>query len=183
MPISAKDLENITTTLNLEYGATHRYVYQAGALTHPRINAFLEGLRRNESDHIEIAVAELKKAQPEADKNGFATALLHLRMDLEFEKIANRTYGQFYREAESPEMKETFKALMRSEAGHMGVLKQVIEQIEAGEFPVMFYCPICGWELDYGARPALGAEIRCAKCGQTFALKMDEGDYIVSQVL
>lgn len=179
MSISPKDLENISTTLNLEYGATHRYVYQQLNLTHPRVNAFLEGLRRNESDHIEWAMAELKEAQPDDEKKGFASLLLHLRMNLEFEKIANRTYGQFYREAESEHMKELFKALMRSEAGHMNVLKDIIGKIEAGEYPVMFYCPVCGWELDYGARPEVETTLKCAKCNKDFALKIVDGDFAI----
>jgi rubrerythrin len=181
MSISPKDLQNTTTTLNLEYGATQRYIYQVENLTHPGINSLLEGLRRNEADHIDMAVAKLKEALPEEDKKGFATALLHLRMNLEFERIANKTYAEFMRNAESPEMKELFRDLMRSEAGHVGVIKDVIDKIEKGEYPVLFYCPVCGWELNYGPSPEVGAEVRCAKCGQTFALGLQDGDFVITK--
>lgn len=174
-----KDLENIKSVLNLEYGATFRYDYQMSTATNPRIHSALEGLRRNEKDHIQAAISELKKTLPEEDKKGFATTLLHLRMDMAFEREANRIYGQFQREADTPEKVEFYKNLVRSESGHMNVIRDLITRIEKGEFPAIFYCPVCGWELDFGTNPQPGDILKCPKCGRSFKLALQDGDFIL----
>lgn len=43
-----KELESVTETLNLEYGANRRYALQIERLDHPRIIGLLEGVKRNE---------------------------------------------------------------------------------------------------------------------------------------
>ena len=149
------DLENVITALNLEYGANRRYGYQIEQSPFPRLNTILEGVRRTEGEHVEAMMAYIKQQQqanPSAGR-GFATMLAHLRLNLEFERSALNAYATFAREAEDQELKATFRHLAHSEAGHINLFKELIEKIEANEYPAVIYCPVCGWELDFGPQP------------------------------
>lgn len=174
------DRENLEAALNLEFSANRRYEYQIASSPFSRLNAVLEGVRRTEGDHIEALFKRIKRAYEEERPGagrGFASMLAHLRLDLEFERHAVHTYGRFAREAESPDIKRTFQHLAYSEAGHLKLLEQIIAEIEANRYPVVVYCPICGWELDFGVAPEEGAQITCERCKHPVALAMDEGDF------
>ncbi|HEX2952307.1 MAG TPA: ferritin-like domain-containing protein [Armatimonadota bacterium] len=176
------DIENVTEALNLEYGANRRYAYQIEQSPFSQLNNILEGIRRTEGDHVEAMMAYIKSqiaAAPEKGR-GFAAMLAHLRLNLEFEKTALATYGKFAREASDPALKATFQQLARSEAGHINLFKGLIEQIEANQYPVLVYCPVCGWEMDYGINPAEGTVIRCAKCKQQIEIRLHHGDYVLN---
>ena len=173
------DLQNVVAALNLEYGANRRYAYQIEQSQFTNLNTILEGVRRTEGEHIEAMVAYIKAQVTDHEVGrGFATLLTHLRLNLEFEQTALATYIQFARDAEDPELKRTFKQLARSEAGHISLFKDLIEQVEANRYPVMAYCPVCGWELDFGSNPAEGATIKCEKCKQLIVLQMQDGDFV-----
>lgn len=174
------DVQNVITTLNLEYGANRRYEYQIGEIQNPRINAVLEGVMRTEGDHVDSSLGFLKKRlAPEIQ--GFADVLLHLKLNLDFEEVATATYRQFAREAETEDLKTMFAAMARSEAGHVHIFKKMIEEIEKGQFPVVFYCPLCGWEIDYGPSPQEAATQRCSRCGAAYALRLVEGNWTLEE--
>ena len=42
---------------------------------------------------------------------------------------------------------------------------------------MLVYCPVCGWELDYGVNRPDGATIRCEKCKQLIVLRIEDGDF------
>jgi len=174
------DLENVITALNLEYGANRRYGYQIENSPFSQLNNILEGVRRTEGDHVEAMMAYIKQQQEvvPGSGRGFATMLAHLRLNLEFEQVALKAYGQFAREAQDPELKKTFQRLAHSEAGHINLFKSLIAQVEANHFPVIVYCPICGWELDFGAAPQEGVIVRCEKCKQQVTLEILDGDFV-----
>jgi rubrerythrin len=178
------DLENVIAALNLEYGANRRYGYQIERSAYPQLNTILEGVRRTEGDHVEAMFAYISARQESdgAAGRGFATMLAHLRLNLEFERTALAAYSQFARSAEDPELKRTFQQLAHSEAGHLKLFQGLIEQIEANQYPVLIYCPVCGWELDFGINPAVGVTLRCEKCKQKVALSIKEGDFAVDVV-
>lgn len=175
-----KEKENLTQHLSLEYGAAKRYEWQIEQCQNPRLNAVLAGVMRNERDHFTQAAALLQKEAPAEKVRGFASILFHLRQNLAFETEAARLYGQFAQEAVDPALKKMFFALSRSEAGHVQVFRTLIKEIEEGRYPVVFYCPICGWELDFGTSPAEGQEVRCGKCGGKFALKLADDDWQIA---
>ena len=104
--------------------------------------------------------------------------LTHLRLNLDFEKTANAEYARFAREAEDAELKKIFQQLAYSEAGHVRLFQQLIEQIEANMYPVIVYCPVCGWEIDFGTHPQEETPLRCAQCKQQVKLAIVAGDYI-----
>lgn len=170
------DVQNVVSALNLEYGANRRYQYQLEKMNNPRINAALEGIMRTEGDHMDTAEKFLRQKLVGAN-TGFDKTLLHLRLNLEFEEIAAATYKQFAKEAFDEKLKDNFKKMNRSELGHVNIFKKMIEAIEKGEYPVAFYCPLCGWEIEYGTTPKEGDAERCARCGQSYALKMVEGEW------
>lgn len=174
------DIENVIAALNLEYGAHRRYAYQIEESPFPALNTILEGVRRTEGDHVAAMIAYLKQAQADAPEvgRGFATMLTHLRLNLEFERAALAAYAQFAREAEDPALRQTFHALSRSEAGHINLFKDLIARIESNTYPVRVYCPVCGWEMDYGPAPAAGTVLRCPQCKAQIALTLVEGDYV-----
>jgi len=170
------DVVNAITTLNLEYAANRRYRYQIDQMKNPAVNKILEGIMRTEGDHIENALNFLKRSLP-LTKNGFKDLLLALKLDQDFEEVATSTYRQFAKESDDPELKAMFKEMTRSEAGHLRIFKEMVEAMEQGEYPLLFYCPVCGWELDFGTSPQEGQEIRCPKCGAGFGLKFVEGNW------
>lgn len=173
------DLDNVIAALNLEFSASRRYGFQIERSPYCELNKILEGVRRTEGDHVEAMIDYIKRQQANAPETGrgFATTLAHLRLNLAFERTALDTYGRFAREAEDPELKQTFQHLAHSEAGHINLFKTLIARIEANEYPVMVYCPVCGWELDFGSNPDLTTVLRCAQCRQRVGLEIRDGDY------
>ena len=182
MGYTKKELESVTETLNLEYGANRRYALQIERLDHPRIIGLLEGVKRNEGDHIEAALKILRENAPKEKVDGWATVLMFLRQNLAFEEIAARTYGAFAKEAEDPELKKLFLELTRSETGHIRLFKELIEQIESGNYPFINLCELCGWELDWGTSPKIGQTQRCPKCEAEFKLTIEDDDFKVVRV-
>ncbi|MGI6551752.1 MAG: hypothetical protein GX779_08110 [Clostridia bacterium] len=170
------DVQNVINTLNLEYGATQRYQYQIRQINNPSINAALEGIMRTEGDHVEQALAYLREKFP-GKGTGFDQTLLHLQLNLEFEEVAAALYRQFAKEAEREDLRQSFLSMAQSETGHVNIFRQMIEAMEKGEYPVLFYCPLCGWELDYGRGPQEGEVRRCGRCGKSYALKMVDGEW------
>ena len=179
------DKENVIAALNLEYGANRRYAYQVESSSFSRLNNILEGVRRTEGDHVETMLAYLKRQSipsPEIGR-GFASMLTHLRLNLEFERTAVEAYKRFAFESEDEALKKSFQFLARSEAGHISLFKTLIEQIEANQMPVILYCPVCGWEIDFGINPNVGAVIRCEKCKQNIAIDIVEGDFCATALV
>lgn len=174
------DKENVIAALNLEYGANRRYGYQIESSSFSQLNNILEGVRRTEGEHIEAMLAYLNKEHENNPQRGrgFASMLAHLRLNLEFERTAVEAYSNFARETDDAELKKSFQQLARSEAGHINLFKSLIAQVEANEYPVMMYCPVCGWELNFGNNPPEDAEVRCEKCKQLIALTMVGGNFV-----
>ena len=83
----------------------------------------------------------------------------------------------------TPESVELFKELARSESGHRNGLRRVIRSLQEAATAVVLYCPLCGWELDFGPVPAEGAEVKCRMCPGRFALRLDQrGDWTLERL-
>lgn len=108
---------------------------------------------------------------------GFKTTLALLKEDLEAERAALRTYMELASTANDKELQAMFLSLARSEQGHATGLLKLITDMEAGDYPIIFYCPVCGWEIDFGNKPEAGKQVRCRMCGVVFTLEETDGDY------
>lgn len=108
---------------------------------------------------------------------GYKTVLELLRTDLEAERNAVRTYREFAASAASDETRAILMEFARAEQGHANGLIKLITDIENGEKEVLFYCPVCGWELNFGRSPEPGSGIRCRMCGSVFTILEVDGDY------
>jgi len=109
---------------------------------------------------------------------GHADDLAALRSDYDFEDEAVAIYGHFAYQAEDPELMELFKELARGEAGHRNGLRRTIRTVEDPETPVILFCPLCGWAIDFGPDPTEGVEAKCPMCPGRFALRLDDrGDW------
>lgn len=114
---------------------------------------------------------------------GYATALAALRADLEFEDAAVRRYGHMAAEAEDPALAELFKELARGEAGHRRGLRHMLGRVEDETVPVVLFCPLCGWEIDFGPDPAVGTQGKCRMCPGRFRLQLDDaGDWTLERL-
>ncbi len=177
------DWNNVVASLEAEYGAGRGYEVQKTNLQNPDLVSALEGIRRSEGEHAAELLAYLCKTLPHLgvspEPKGWATALFHLRTDLEAEETARAKYNQFAKETADPELRDMFLEQSRSEAGHIGTLKDLIGSIEREEAAVKFFCPLCGWENDFGTKPSSGATITCPKCGARLTLGMRGNDWII----
>jgi rubrerythrin len=109
---------------------------------------------------------------------GYARDLARLREDQAFEEEATKRYGQMAAAAVDPEVKALFRELARGEAGHRRGLRHVVDRVEGPATPVILYCPMCGWELDFGPDPQEGATAKCRMCPGKFALRLSaHGDW------
>jgi len=182
------DWNNVIAALNLEYGANRRYQYQIAETKNPRIAGILEGVMRTEADHADSALRylsgrleeKLGAATPGA--RGFLTGLLHMKLNWDFEEVARATYSQFAKETDDPELRKVFTDQARSEMGHVNIFKEIVGSMEKGQYPALFFCPVCGWELDYGVSPAGGSEKACPKCGAKFALSLVGGNWTLTRI-
>ena len=181
MQLSETDRKNMSETLNLEWSATFRYKTQMQIFNNPHLVGLIDGIMRNEADHIDIASKYLL-ADFNTSVKGFRTALFYLYLNWEFEKFANATYAKFRKLSEDEQLKESFHELIKAEAGHSKIFREMIEKIEAGKFPVVIICPVCGWELDYGESPQEGTVVKCSKCKDDFKLVERDGDWQVERV-
>ena len=84
-------------------------------------------------------------------------------------------YGHFAYQAEDRELTELFKELARSESGHRNGLRRTIRTVEDPATPVVLFCPLCGWQIDFGPDPAEGTEGKCPVCPGRFALRLGRG--------
>lgn len=108
---------------------------------------------------------------------GHASALAALRADYEFEEAAVRRYGHMAAEAVDPGIAALFKELARGEAGHRRGLRRMIATYEDAATPVILSCPVCGWQIDFGATPE-GLSVACPMCAARFILRLDAaGDW------
>ena len=109
--------------------------------------------------------------------------LAHLRDDLAFEEDAVKRYGQMAAAATDPVAKQLFVELSLGEAGHRRGLRHVIERVEDPTTPVVLYCPLCGWEIDFGRDPRPGTAAKCRMCPGKFALRLDDaGDWTLERL-
>lgn len=108
---------------------------------------------------------------------GFKTILALLKEDLEAERAALRTYMEFADSSNDKEIRAMFLSLVKSEQGHATGLMKLITDMKHGDYPVVFYCPVCGWEIDFGNKPEPGKQIRCRMCGVVLTLEETDGDY------
>jgi len=203
------DIDILREAWRLEDEAVERYTRHRDDASDPRLIAYWEALRRNESEHRdelteriaagvnqigETAVsgdtgsttsegAHSEGAHSEgahSDDNGYRSALADLRADLEFERNAVKAYGTFAGRVESAELKQMFKSLARAEGGHVRGLRSLIETFRADDVAVIFTCPICGWQVDFGQVPEEGTERTCPMCGRRFALRRVDGDWALA---
>jgi hypothetical protein len=114
---------------------------------------------------------------------GHAGDLAALRADYDFEDEAVAIYGRFAYKAEDRELMELFKELARSESGHRNGLRRTIRTVRDPETRVVLFCPLCGWEIDFGPDPAEGAVGKCRMCPGRFALRLgDDGDWALERL-
>lgn len=114
---------------------------------------------------------------------GYTRDLANLRADYGFEEAAVKRYGQMANAAKDPEIKALFEELARGEAGHRRGLRNVIARVEDPATSVVLYCPLCGWEIDFGPDPAEGTVAKCRMCPGRFALRLDaSGDWVLERL-
>ena len=114
---------------------------------------------------------------------GYASALHDLRDDFAFEEAAVKRYGQMAAAARDPRVRGLFEELVRGEAGHRRGLRHMIARVEDEDRPVVLFCPLCGWELDFGRAPDEGATAKCRMCPGKFELRLEEsGDWELERI-
>ena len=173
--------------------------------------AYWESLRRNEAEHRGLLEDWLRAhgVDPEADPpgdapgvaaldpdaagrhplarkgdgRGRAADLAALRADYDFEDEAVALYGHFAYQTEDRELTELFKELARGEAGHRNGLRRTVRTVEDPATPVILFCPLCGWQIDFGPDPAEGIEAKCPMCPGRFALRLGaDGDWSLERL-
>lgn len=114
--------------------------------------------------------------------HGYLSIVRMLETDLEFEKDAVRIYNEFAEKVSDPQLKEVFIEFAKAETGHVNGLQRLLQFIQDGEHEVKFYCPVCGWEVNFGKNPRIGDHARCRMCGVIFELIEIGGDYDIRRL-
>ncbi len=196
----ANELTNLYTALSLEMAAVARYESHQERTSDPTILALLQGLMRNEDGHQEELTGQIERLGgdlaetancPGPDLPGLVyegeqvsgqkTNLAMLRADFAFENEATKTYTTFAGLVEDPKVKSLFMELARAERGHVNGLNQLIKAMEQGQHPVAFFCPVCGWAVDFGTTGETVDESRCKMCGALFVLGVEDGDFTITR--
>jgi rubrerythrin len=115
-------------------------------------------------------------------QRGYAHILATLRSDLEFERMAVEKYATFAKQLGDPRLKALMREFVRAETGHGRGLKRTIERVSGPDYPVVVFCPTCGWQLDFGTDPADRATIHCPMCAMDFALRVRDGDFVLERI-
>ena len=115
-------------------------------------------------------------------RHGYLSIIRMIETDLEFEKDAVRIYNEFAEKVSDPQLKEVFIEFAKAETGHVNGLQRLLQFIQDGEHEVKFYCPVCGWEVNFGKNPKIGDQARCRMCGVIFELIEIGGDYDIRRL-
>jgi rubrerythrin len=115
-------------------------------------------------------------------REGYKTILEFLENDVRLEQEEEVLLKRLAARSSNPKVKAKLGLLVRAARGHADGLREIIREIEQDEHQVAFYCPICGWVVDFGKNPSVGNEARCAICCQKFALVEKGGDYSLAKV-
>ncbi len=115
-------------------------------------------------------------------REGYKTILEFLENDIKLEREQEAFFKKLADVSVEADVKAGFEKLMRVARGHAEGLEAVIRQIECDEHRVTFYCPVCGWVVDFGVNPYVGNEARCTRCCQRFALVEKGGDFGLAAV-
>ncbi len=110
-------------------------------------------------------------------RSGFAEILKTLNLNLEMEKNALRVYRDFAERVKDEGLKDFFIKLAKAESGHINAIGNVIRMIIEKTFDVSFFCPVCGWRINFGRDPKVGDVTRCRMCGVSFELTEENGDF------
>lgn len=113
---------------------------------------------------------------------GYLSIIKMIETDLEFEKDAVRIYNEFAEKVNDPQLKEMFIEFVKAETGHVNGLQRLVKSIRDGEHEVKFYCPVCGWEVNFGKLPNVGDHARCRMCGVVFELTEIDGNYDIRRL-
>jgi rubrerythrin len=118
-----------------------------------------------------------------AGARGHVGDLAALRSDYDFEDEAVALYGHFAYQAGDPDLTGLFKELALGESGHRNGLRRTIRTVVDPATPVILFCPLCGWAIDFGPDPAEGTEGKCPMCPGRFALRLDHrGDWTLERL-
>ena len=207
------DIAMVREALRLEREAAARYTDHPAASSDPRLVTYWESLRRNEALHRDLLEAWLRDHGEDPDAGvpegnglaadaldpggagrhpleeapsgppGHAGDLARLRADYDFEDEAVAVYGHFAYQTDERELRELFKELARSESGHRNGLRRVIGTVRDPGTPVVLFCPLCGWNIDFGPAPREGDVGKCRMCPGRFALRLDgTGDWTLERL-
>ena len=113
---------------------------------------------------------------------GNTSMLAALAGDLDFELAATKLDGRFADKAEHPAIKALVRKFPRGAAGHVRGPRRIQELTRSAKAPVLFFCPPCGWQLDFGPDPDEGAKAKCRLCRGTFALRLVNGDWTLDRL-
>ncbi len=110
-------------------------------------------------------------------RQGFATVLKMLNYNLDLERNALRRYRELAEMVKDNGLKDFFINLAKAESGHINAIANVIRTIIEKTFDVSFFCPVCGWRINFGKDPKVGDITRCRMCGVTFELTEKKEDF------
>lgn len=113
---------------------------------------------------------------------GYLSIIKMIETDLEFEKDAVRIYNEFAEKVHDPQLKKMFIEFAKAETGHVNGLQKLMQFIQEGKHEVKFYCPVCGWEVNFGIAPKVKDQARCRMCGVIFELIEIGGDYDIRRL-
>lgn len=176
------DWKNLIYFLGLELNAAKRYELFISLIKAPDINRTLEGIKRNEEEHIEKAISLLKQFSDINAPQGFRTLLALMEINLDFEERAIKVYQGFANASNDPALKELYNSLVKAEMGHLNIFRKYIDDIKNQQLDVIFYCPVCGWDINFGKNPKEGDKNCCQRCGTHVEIFINNGDYEIKEV-
>jgi rubrerythrin len=166
--------------------AEHRALLEAWLRDHgqdPEADADAPAGEGLDATLLDPAAAGRHPLARRGDGRGHAGDLAALRADYDLEDEAVVVYGHFAYQAEDHELTELFKELARSESGHRNGLRRTIRTVEDPATPVVLFCALCGWPIDFGPDAAEGSEGKCPVCPGRFALHLGEdGDWTLERL-
>lgn len=174
-----EDWKNLIYFLGLELNAAKRYEVFISFLKNPEINKILEGIKRNEEEHIEKALMLIERFASKEAPNGMKTLLAIMQINLEFEERAIKVYEGFASSSSDPVLKQLYLDLVSAERGHMHIFRRYIDDIKQQTLDNIFYCPVCGWSINFGKLPNAKDTMCCARCGTHVELFEKDGNFYI----
>ena len=115
-------------------------------------------------------------------KSGYRTTWEALEKHHGMEDSLARKCEEMTQQQSDPSFNKILSEIILRCGKNKDKISRLLRELSSEDYQVTLKCPICGWGIPFGNRPAIGDEKKCELCGVWFRLGEKEGDYRLQNI-